>query len=63
MFEFIESAAFDRVRPLYLDDEEYGELQQCLMQNPEQVRLFPTPEAYANCVGGEGAQASVAVCA
>lgn len=22
MFEFIESAAFDRMRPLYLDDEE-----------------------------------------
>jgi hypothetical protein len=41
VFEFIESAAFDRMRPLYLDDEEYGELQQCLMQNPEAGALVP----------------------
>ena len=35
MFVFIESAAFDRVRAHYLDDSEYGELQQFMMQNPE----------------------------
>ena len=35
MFTFIESAAFDRVRPLYLDDGEYAELQEFMMQNPE----------------------------
>ena len=35
MFVFIESAAFDRVRAHYLDDDEYGELQQFMMQNPE----------------------------
>ena len=35
MFTFIESAAFDRVRAVYLDDDEYAELQQFLMANPE----------------------------
>jgi hypothetical protein len=35
VFVFIESAAFDRVRAHYLDDDEYGELQQFMMQNPE----------------------------
>ena len=35
MFSFVESAAFDRVRANYLDDDEYGELQQFMMQNPE----------------------------
>jgi hypothetical protein len=34
MFEFVESAVFDRVRGHYLDDVEYGELQQFMMQNP-----------------------------
>ena len=35
MFVFIESDVFDRVRGRYLDDDEYGELQQFMMQNPE----------------------------
>lgn len=35
MFVFIESSAFERVRDNYLDDNEYGELQQFLVQNPE----------------------------
>jgi hypothetical protein len=35
VFVFIESAAFDHVRTHYLDDDEYGELQQFMMQNPE----------------------------
>ena len=35
MFTFIESAAFERVRPSYLDDDEYAELQEFMMQNPE----------------------------
>jgi hypothetical protein len=35
MFVFIEAAAFDSVRAHYLDDDEYGELQQFMMQNPE----------------------------
>ena len=32
---FIESAAFDRVRAHYLDDDQYSELQQFMMQSPE----------------------------
>ena len=35
MFTFIESAAFGRVRPLYLDDDEYAKLQEFMMQSPE----------------------------
>ena len=39
MFTFIESAAFERARSLYLTDDEYGELQQFMLQNPEAGRL------------------------
>ena len=35
MFTFIESSAFERVCPVYLDDDEYAELQQFMMQDPE----------------------------
>ena len=35
MFTFIEPAAFERVRAVYLDDDEYAELQQFMMQNPK----------------------------
>ena len=35
VFTFIESPAFERVRTVYLDDDEYAELQQFMMQNPE----------------------------
>ena len=39
MFTFIESPAFERVRALYLDDDEYAELQQFMMQNPEAGKI------------------------
>ena len=35
MFTFVESSAFERYLPIYLDDDEYGELQQYLILNPE----------------------------
>jgi len=35
VFTFIESAVFERVRDIYLDDDEYSELQQFMMENPE----------------------------
>ena len=35
MFVFIESTVFDRLRSQYLDDDEYAELQQFMMLNPE----------------------------
>lgn len=41
MFTFIESSAFERICPVYLDDDEYAELQQFLMQNPEAGRVVP----------------------
>ena len=41
MFVFIESAAFVSVRPIYLDDDEYSELQQFMMQNPELGQVVP----------------------
>jgi hypothetical protein len=41
VFTFIESAAFERLRPTYLDDEEYAELQQFMMENPEAGTVVP----------------------
>ena len=41
MFTFIESSIFGRVLPVYLDDDEYCELQQYLMQNPEAGEIVP----------------------
>jgi putative transcriptional regulator len=32
-------AAFERVRAVYLDDDEYAELQQFMMHNPEAVKV------------------------
>jgi hypothetical protein len=41
VFTFIESAAFGRVRAAYLGDDEYAELQQFMMQNPEAGKVIP----------------------
>lgn len=41
MFTFIESSIFERILPAYLDDDEYSELQQFLMQNPEAGEIIP----------------------
>ena len=41
MFTFIESSIFERVLPAYLDDDEYSDLQQFLMQSPEAGELVP----------------------
>ena len=41
MFTFIESSIFERVLPVYLDDDEYAELQQYLIQNPEAGEVVP----------------------
>jgi hypothetical protein len=35
VFTFIESAVFQRLCALYLDDDEYAELQQSMMERPE----------------------------
>jgi len=39
VFTFIESSAFERARSLYLSDDDYSELQQFMLQNPEAGRL------------------------
>jgi hypothetical protein len=41
VFTFIESSIFERIVPAYLDDDEYSELQQFLMQNPEAGEVIP----------------------
>ena len=41
MFTFIESAVFERVLALYLDDDEYAELQQFMMEKPEAGNVVP----------------------
>lgn len=41
MFTFIESSIFARVLHAYLDDDEYSELQQYLIQNPEAGEVVP----------------------
>ena len=41
MFTFIESSVFERILPSYLDDDEYAELQQFLIKNPEAGELVP----------------------
>jgi hypothetical protein len=41
VFTFIESSLFERVLPAYLDDDEYSELQQYLIQNPEAGEVVP----------------------
>ena len=51
MFTFIESSIFERVLPAYLDDDEYSELQQYLIQNPEAGDVVPGSEACARYAG------------
>lgn len=41
MFTFIESSLFEGNRPLYLDEDEFSELQQFMMQNPEAGEVVP----------------------
>jgi hypothetical protein len=41
MFTFIESSSFEAVRPIYLDEDEYAELQQFMIQDPESGQLVP----------------------
>ncbi len=41
VFTFIESSVFERILPAYLDDDEYSDLQQFLMQHPEVGEIVP----------------------
>ena len=41
VFTFIESSVFERLCPVYLDDDEYAELQEFMMQNPDAGQVVP----------------------
>jgi len=41
VFTFIESSAFAHTLPVYLDDDEYAELQQFMMTHPEAGAVVP----------------------
>ena len=41
MFTFVESSAFERVRSVYMDDDDYAELQRSMMLEPESGQLVP----------------------
>ncbi|HEU4931797.1 MAG TPA: hypothetical protein VFT48_06935 [Pyrinomonadaceae bacterium] len=41
VFTFIESTIFERVLPRYLDDDEYFDLQQHLIENPDAGEIIP----------------------
>ena len=41
MFTFIESLTFEKILPLYLADDEYAELQQFMVVNPEAGSVIP----------------------
>jgi hypothetical protein len=41
VFTFIESTTFERVRAVYLDDDEYAELQHFMMEHPEAGNIIP----------------------
>ena len=41
VYTFVESRAFARVREVYLDDDEYAELQLSLMGNPDAGAVVP----------------------
>lgn len=41
VFSFIESSSFESIRPYYLDDDEYAELQQHMLLHPEAGQVVP----------------------
>ena len=41
MFTFFESAAFERYRPAYLDEDEFAEFRQFLILNPSAGAIVP----------------------
>lgn len=63
MFTFIESAAFDRMRANYLDDDEYRELQEFLMLNPSAGVVVPRSGGVRKLRWDAEAPASGAGCA
>jgi hypothetical protein len=62
VYVFIESAAFDRVRASYLDDDEYSELQEFMMQNPDSGAIIRGSGGVRKLAGGAKARGSAAGC-
>lgn len=60
MFTFVESSTFGAIRPSYMDDDEYAELQNFMMHNPESGNIVPGSGASANSGGSDRAWESVA---
>ena len=51
MFTFIETPLFTRLVTEYLSDEEYGQLQVALIENPEAGAIIPGAGGSGNCGG------------
>jgi len=46
---FFETPLFTRKRPLYLDEEDYRQLQNALLENPQQGSLMPGTGGFRKC--------------
>ena len=51
MFSFVETKLFTRLVQEYLSDDEYAQLQQTIIANPEVGSVIPGSAACARCVG------------
>jgi hypothetical protein len=60
VFTFIETPLFTRLVTEYLSEEEYGELQVALIENPEVGAIIPGSAESANCGGHYRVVASAA---
>ena len=58
MFTFIESSIFSRELANYLDDDEYGDLQQHLINYPETGDIIPGSGGFVSSDGSAGAWAN-----
>ncbi len=63
MFTFIESAVFERVCALYLDDDEYAELQQFMMERPAAGNVVPGSGGVRKLRWKRKVRANAAACA
>jgi putative transcriptional regulator len=60
MFSFVETKLFTRLVQEYLSDDEYSQLQQAIIANPEVGSVIPGSVAFARCVGASLVVASAA---
>ena len=62
VFTFIESAVFERLCAPYLDDDEYAELQQFMMETPAAGQVVPGSGGVRKLRWKRKAWASAAAC-